>query len=155
VKKGPEEEFLICEDKKRDGMNYDCHRSQRIPFTLRGGCRFVNVQTRSNSKKCFSLWKHYKKRTIVDSRNSRRFCMICKLPLVLTPQPEGGYIITSPLLPELVTEGDTIEEALENVRDALLATIEAYEDMGQPLPASVQLSDISSPVWLETLVATS
>ena len=39
-----------------------------------------------------------------------------KIPLVLSPQPEGGYTVTSPLLPELVTEGDTAEEALENVR---------------------------------------
>lgn len=30
-----------------------------------------------------------------------------KLPLVLTPQPEGGYTVASPLLPELVTEGDS------------------------------------------------
>jgi antitoxin HicB len=81
--------------------------------------------------------------------------MICKLPLLLTPQPEGGYTVTSPLLPELVTEGDTIEEALNNVRDALLATIEAYQDLGKPLPTSVQIADISSPVLLETLVATS
>ena len=46
-----------------------------------------------------------------------------KIPLVLTPQPEGGYTVTSPLLPELLTEGDTVEEALANVRDALAAVI--------------------------------
>ncbi len=81
--------------------------------------------------------------------------MIYKVPLILAPQPEGGFTVTSPLLPELVTEGDTIEEALENVRDALEATIEAYQDLGRPLPQSVQISDTTSPVWLEALVATS
>ncbi len=59
--------------------------------------------------------------------------MIYKIPLVLAPEPEGGFTVTSPLLPELVTESDTIEEALENVRDALEATIEAYADLGRPL----------------------
>jgi predicted RNase H-like HicB family nuclease len=44
-----------------------------------------------------------------------------KIPLVLSPQPEGGFTVTSPLLPELVTEGDTAEEAMDNVRDALAA----------------------------------
>jgi antitoxin HicB len=44
-----------------------------------------------------------------------------KIPLILTPQLEGGYTATSPLLPELITEGDTVEEALENVKDALAA----------------------------------
>jgi len=56
-------------------------------------------------------------------------------PLTLTPQPEGGYTVTSPLLPELVTEGDTVEEALENVRDALRAVVEFYRDLGKKLPA--------------------
>jgi antitoxin HicB len=56
--------------------------------------------------------------------------MLVKIPLLLEPQPEGGFTVTSPLLPELVTEGDTAEEALENVRDALAAVIEAYQDLG-------------------------
>ena len=30
------------------------------------------------------------------------FHMQYKIPLVLTPQPEGGYTVTSPLLPELI-----------------------------------------------------
>ena len=53
-----------------------------------------------------------------------------KIPLLLTPQPEGGYTVTSPLLPELVTEGDSLNEALENVKDAFAAVIELYQEMG-------------------------
>ena len=60
--------------------------------------------------------------------------MLYKVPLILEPQPEGGYTVTSPLLPELVTEGDSIDEALANVKDALLAVIEAYEDLGRSIP---------------------
>ena len=60
--------------------------------------------------------------------------MYYKIPIVLTPQPEGGYTVTSPMLPELVTEGDTLDEALENVKDALAAVIEIYQDTGQALP---------------------
>ena len=63
-----------------------------------------------------------------------------KLPLVLTPQPEGGYTVTSPALPELVTEGDSVEEAVENVKDALVAVIESYEDMGRELPTNLRQS---------------
>lgn len=47
---------------------------------------------------------------------------------MLEPQPEGGYTITCPLLPELITEADTLDEVLPNVSDALLAVIESYED---------------------------
>lgn len=78
--------------------------------------------------------------------------MLYKLPLVLSPQPEGGFTVTSPLLPELITEGDTVSEALANAQDALAAVIETYEDLGRPLPASSRLPDETSPVWLETLI---
>jgi antitoxin HicB len=58
---------------------------------------------------------------------------IYKIPLVLQPQPEGGFTVTSPVLPELITEGNTAEEALENVKDALEAVIEIYNDLGRQL----------------------
>ena len=77
-----------------------------------------------------------------------------KLPLVMTPQPEGGYTVTSPLLPELVTEGDSIYEALENVRDALSAVIELYDELGRSLPQSTQIPVTSGPVWFETVIST-
>ncbi|MCB2264055.1 MAG: type II toxin-antitoxin system HicB family antitoxin [Candidatus Thiosymbion ectosymbiont of Robbea hypermnestra] len=80
--------------------------------------------------------------------------MLYKVPLVLDPQSEGGFTVTSPVLPELVTEGDTVEEALANVQDALLAVIEAYRDLGRSLPTSLHLPDTTGSVWLETLVAT-
>lgn len=77
-----------------------------------------------------------------------------KVPLVLSPQPEGGFTVTSPLLPELVTEGDTVEEALANVQDALAAVVEAYDDLGRVLPANIRVADIGNSLWLETVVAT-
>ena len=78
-----------------------------------------------------------------------------RVPLVLTPQPEGGYTVTSPLFPELITEGDSIDEALGNVADAFSAVIELYEDLGRSLPQHTQILDSNSPVWLETVVSTS
>jgi len=60
---------------------------------------------------------------------------IYKLPLILEPQTEGGYTITCPLLPNLITEADTLEEVIPNVSDALEALIEAYQDLNQPLPS--------------------
>lgn len=53
-----------------------------------------------------------------------------KIPLVLSPQPEGGYTVTSPLLPEFITEGDTVDEAMANVTDAFEAVMEMYQEMG-------------------------
>src|SRR5690349_11700573 len=74
--------------------------------------------------------------------------MLYKIPLLLSPQPDGGFTVTSPLLPELVTEGDTLDDAFANARDALGAVVEAYEDLGRPLPANTMLPDPTSPLWL-------
>jgi antitoxin HicB len=79
--------------------------------------------------------------------------MLYKIPLILEPQPEGGFTVTSPLLPELVTEGDTVDEVLANVQDALQAVIESYQDLGRKLPENLSFPDIHGPIWLETLVA--
>jgi antitoxin HicB len=79
--------------------------------------------------------------------------MHLKLPLVFEPQPEGGYTVTSPLLPELITEGDSVEDALENVRDALAAVVEIYREAGRDLPSSMVISDVRSPLWAEMVVA--
>lgn len=48
-----------------------------------------------------------------------------KLVLTLEVAEEGGYVVTSPLDPELVTEADTLEEAFEMARDALESLREA------------------------------
>ena len=79
--------------------------------------------------------------------------MFYKIPLFLTPQPGGAYTVTSPLLPELVTEGDTLDEALANVKDALSSVIETYQDLGKSLPQNTQISDTNGPLWLETVAA--
>ena len=63
--------------------------------------------------------------------------MIAKIPLVLEPQPEGGYVVTSPLLPELMTEGGSVLDALANAEDAFAAVVEIYEDQGRSLPSSI------------------
>ena len=73
--------------------------------------------------------------------------MLYKVPLLLSPQPEGGFTVTSPLLPELVTEGDTVEEALANVQDALAAVVEAYEDLGRDLPVNIRVADTSNSLY--------
>ena len=77
-----------------------------------------------------------------------------KLPLVFGPQPEGGYTVSCPVLPELITEGETFGEALANVEDALVAILEAYEDLGRPLSPVLQrvALDPHDPFWIETAI---
>ena len=79
--------------------------------------------------------------------------MIARIPLVPEPQPEGGYTVTSPSLPELVTEGNTMSEALANAKDAFAAVVEIHEDRGRPVPSSVYVDDANGPVSVEAIVS--
>lgn len=78
---------------------------------------------------------------------------VYKLPLVLDPQPEGGYVVTCPLVPELISEGDTVDEALHNASDALAAVIEGLQAVGRPLPPALRPFEDQAPIWLETALA--
>lgn len=78
--------------------------------------------------------------------------MLYRVPLLFSPQPEGGFTVTSPVLPELVTEGDTLGEAYINVQDALAAVMEIYADEGRTLPAGVNLPTSGEVIWSDTLL---
>lgn len=78
--------------------------------------------------------------------------MMYRVPLLFTPQPEGGYTVTSPVLPELITEGETLAQAHANVRDAFEAVSELYAEQGRALPVSISLPAPAELVWSETLV---
>lgn len=56
--------------------------------------------------------------------------------VILFPDLEdGGYTVEVPSLPGCISEDDTVEEALENIKDAIQGYIEALEADGLPVPA--------------------
>jgi antitoxin HicB len=58
--------------------------------------------------------------------------------VVLEPQEDGGFTVLVPALPEVVTEGDTEEEALANAREAIRAILSYRRDHGIAIPADAQ-----------------
>jgi len=60
--------------------------------------------------------------------------------IVLRPEPEGGFTVRVPALPEIVTYGEDEQEALAMARDAielcLLSRAERGEDIPESDPAS-------------------
>ncbi len=51
---------------------------------------------------------------------------------------EGGYVVRVPLYPSCVTEGDTFEEALSNIEDALYGCLAAARDLNRPIPRQLR-----------------
>lgn len=54
--------------------------------------------------------------------------------IVLEPQEEGGFTVLVPALPEVVTEGDSEEEALANAEEAIRAILAYRRDHGIAIP---------------------
>ena len=51
-----------------------------------------------------------------------------KIKVVLEPAEEGGYTVYVPSLPGCISEGDTFDEAMENIKEALELYLEPDED---------------------------
>ena len=71
-----------------------------------------------------------------------------KYTVLFEPAEEGGYVVTCPALPGLVTEGDTLEEAREMAQDAIRAYLESLQKDGLPLPPDkeIQLEPVKEKV---------
>ena len=54
--------------------------------------------------------------------------------IILEPAEEGGYIVRVPALPEVGTQGDSREEALANVREAIEVAVETRIAAGGSVP---------------------
>jgi predicted RNase H-like HicB family nuclease len=58
-----------------------------------------------------------------------------KFTVILTPDEEdGGYVAECPAIPGCVSEGDTVEEALANVKEAIEGCLESLAARQQPVP---------------------
>lgn len=57
--------------------------------------------------------------------------------VVLEREEDGGFVVTVPALPGCVSQGDSREEALENVREAIAVYIEDCRESGEMLPTEV------------------
>lgn len=63
--------------------------------------------------------------------------------VILEPDEEGrGFTVEVPALPGCITEGDTVEDAMSNAKEAIELFIETLKDLGKPIPKDVPVSDI-------------
>lgn len=53
-----------------------------------------------------------------------------------SPDEGGGFTVTVPALPEIVTQGNTLEESLAMARDAIELSLAARRDEGEEIPPS-------------------
>ena len=68
-----------------------------------------------------------KRKESIKTVNAQYFC-------TFRPEPEGGYTVTCPALPPVVTYGETFDEARANAREAITLCLEVLQAEGRPIP---------------------
>ena len=66
---------------------------------------------------------------------------IMNFTIVLTPDITGGYVVTCPAFPGLVTEGDTLEEARMMASDAIRGYLESLLKNREPIPMDLSFTE--------------
>ena len=66
---------------------------------------------------------------------------ILNFTVVMTPDVRGGYVVTCPALPGLVTEGDTLEQARLMATDAIQGYLESLRIHGEPIPTDESITE--------------
>jgi len=64
---------------------------------------------------------------------------------IFEPEDKGGYHVYAPELPGLHTQGDTLDEATENAREALALYVEGLRDDGRSLESGIVRRRLSLP----------
>lgn len=54
--------------------------------------------------------------------------------VIIQREADGGFVATVPTLPGCTTQGDTRDEVLTNVREAIAVYLEDCRDAGEPIP---------------------
>jgi antitoxin HicB len=57
-----------------------------------------------------------------------------RYPVHLEPQEEGGYVVTFPDIPEAITQGEDVEDALFHATHALTSALDFYIEDGLSIP---------------------
>jgi predicted RNase H-like HicB family nuclease len=60
-----------------------------------------------------------------------------KMRVLIEPDEDGKFVATCPMLPGCISEGDTRQEALANIREAIAAYIESLRKHDEPVPPPI------------------
>jgi predicted RNase H-like HicB family nuclease len=66
-----------------------------------------------------------------------------KFAVVIHAEPEGGFWAEVPALPGCYSQGDTLPELMDNVREAITGVLEVMREQGQQPESNIQILDVA------------
>ena len=119
----------VWTDPKHRGKGYSKNVLNAIfnveprPLKLRVGA-YGDGKKMSNEQ----LKKYYERLGFTKPEGDLLVKAAMRIKIVLEPSEEGGFTVYAPSLPGCISEGDTKEEALANIREAIELYLEPAED---------------------------
>lgn len=68
---------------------------------------------------------------------------MCRFKVLLEPCEEGGFVVSCPALPGCHSQGETEKEALENIKEAILACIEVLNERAKAEVEEAKVLEVS------------
>lgn len=65
-----------------------------------------------------------------------------KFRVVVEQDEDGVYVVSVPALKGCYSQGDSVDEALTNIKDAIHLHIEARKSLGEPIPIEVLIDEV-------------
>ena len=65
-----------------------------------------------------------------------------KFTIVVERDEDGLYVASVPVIQGCYTQGETYEEVMENIKDAIKLHIEARKELGEPIPVEVAIDEV-------------
>ena len=69
-----------------------------------------------------------------------------KYRVLIEPDEDGVFVVEVPALPGCISQGQTREEGLRNIQEAIAVYLESLEAHGEPIPPSIQEEVVEVPV---------
>jgi predicted RNase H-like HicB family nuclease len=69
-----------------------------------------------------------------------------RFDIVLIPAEEGGFVVDCPVLPGCTTQGETYEEAIANIREAIALVVEDMREAGDAIPQDARFEQVDIAV---------
>ena len=66
-----------------------------------------------------------------------------KYAVVIHEEPEGGYWAEVPALPGCYSQGETVDELMSNIREAMEGVLEVMKEEGSRPETNIQILDIA------------
>jgi predicted RNase H-like HicB family nuclease len=68
---------------------------------------------------------------------------VTKYAVVIHEEPDGGFWAEVPALPGCYSQGDSVAELLENVREAIAGVLEVLKEQGRQPESNVRILDVA------------